>query len=115
MSESTVPPGLPGPPKHGDPAKTLSNNVIVEHKNPLATDHQKATRDNDSAKEQKWDLERAKQGSKQFEIQILENKKAFEIERSKQEQKRIERQNLEIELMCELMKAKHELEVLESQ
>ena len=74
--------------------QTLGNNVVVEHNNPLATDHQNATRDTRaSAIEQKWDLERAKQGSKQLERRILENIKAFEIERAKQEQKRIERQN----------------------
>ena len=38
--------GLPGPPwGHGDPVQTLGNNVIVGHNKPLATDHQKATRD----------------------------------------------------------------------
>ena len=53
----SVPPVQPGPPSgHG-------NNVIVEHDNPLATDHQIATRDTASAIEQEWDLERATRGA----------------------------------------------------
>ena len=127
----SVPSWLPGPASgHGDPAQTLGDNVTVEHDKPLATDHQIVTRDFSSAIEQGWDLEIAKQGSKQ--LVRLENEMAFEIERAKQEQKqlerlilereetrreqeRIERQNQEVELMRELMKARREAEALESQ